>query len=300
MKHEGEIMGELLVESRNVVVPGDVVAKGMDFLPSTGTYRKGEDIIASKLGLVAVDGKVIRLIPLSGSYVPKAGDVIIGQISDIAMSGWLIKTNTPYTAVLNVRDATSQFIPKGADLTRYFKIGDYVATKILNVTSQMLIDLSTKGPGLKKLVGGQVATVEPSKVPRIVGKSGSMVSMIKSATKCKIVVGQNGLVWLHGSPKAEVIAMETIRMIERESHVSGLTERVQAFLDEKTEGLELEEVEIDSSEETFANERDDRSGGFSGGGFSGGPRKPSGPRKSFNHGKNDRRPPKRFNKSDDQ
>lgn len=258
-------MGELVIQEKKVVVPGDVIAKGLDFLPSSGTYRRGEDIVASKMGLVAMEGKVIKLISLSGTYAPKAGDVIIGQVSDIVLSGWLVKLNTAYTAVLNVRDATSQFIVKGADLTKYFKIGDYMATKIINVTSQMLIDLSMKGPGLKKLVGGQVISVEASKVPRIVGKAGSMVSMIKDATKCRIVVGQNGLVWISGMPKAEVIAVDTIRMIERESHVSGLTERVQKFLTKQTDGLDLQEVEIDEPE-TFSEERDDRRsyGGFGG------------------------------------
>ncbi|MFP4118032.1 MAG: exosome complex RNA-binding protein Rrp4 [Candidatus Woesearchaeota archaeon] len=285
-------MGELKIEARNVVVPGDVIAEGMDFLPSTGTYRRDEEIVASRLGLVSVEGKVIKLIPLSGTYIPKAGDVIIGKVKDIAMTGWMMETNTPYTAILNVKDATSQFIARGADLTRYFNIGDYVATKIINVTSQMLVDLSTKGPGLKRLVGGQVIKAEPSKVPRIVGKSGSMVSMIKEATKCKIVVGQNGLVWLNGSPKGEVIAVNTIRMIEKESHVSGLTERVDAYLKEQTEGLDLHEVEIDRSEETFAEERDER--GFSSGGPRGDRRPPrrDGPRKFS--GNNSRRPPKRY------
>ncbi len=248
-------MGELLIQQKKVVVPGDIIAKGMDFLPSAGTYRRDEDIVASKLGLVAMEGKVIKLIPLSGSYIPKAGDVIIGKVNDIAMSGWLINTNTAYTAVLNVKDATSHFIAKGADLTRYFKIGDYVATKIINVTSQMLVDLSTKGPGLKKLSGGQVISVEASKVPRIVGKAGSMVSMIKEATKCRIVVGQNGLVWINGQPQAEVIAVNTIRMIEKESHVSGLTERVQAFLNDSVKGLDLKELpyEEEESNESFSD-----------------------------------------------
>ena len=246
-------MGELLIEEKKVVVPGDIVAKGMDFLPSVGTYRRDEDIVASRLGLVAVDGKVIKLIPLSGSYIPKAGDVVIGQVNDITMSGWLINTNTAYTAVLNVRDATSHFIAKGADLTKYFKIGDYVSTKIINVTSQMLVDLSTKGPGLKKLSGGQVINVEPSKVPRIVGKAGSMVSMIKEATKCRIVVGQNGLVWLNGEPKAEVIAINTIRMIEKESHVPGLTERIQSFLNNSVEGLTFKEVQEEQEDDFSGN-----------------------------------------------
>ena len=294
-------MGELLVEEKKVVVPGDVIAKGLDFLPSTGTYRRDEDIVASKLGLVAMEGKVIKLIPLSGSYIPKAGDVIIGKINDIAMSGWLISTNTAYTAVLNVKDATSHFIAKGADLTRYFKIGDYVATKIINVTSQMLVDLSTKGPGLKKLSGGQVISVEPSKVPRIVGKAGSMVSMIKDATKCRIVVGQNGLVWLNGEPKAEVIAVNTIRMIEKESHVSGLTERVQSFLEESVKGMDFKEIAQEEehheeySDDGYSRDNRDNRDNYNRGSYGGRDNRRGGYRPGGNRGGNRRFPPRSNN-----
>ncbi|MFP4112201.1 MAG: exosome complex RNA-binding protein Rrp4 [Candidatus Woesearchaeota archaeon] len=225
-------MGELLVDERQVVVPGQVLAKGMDYLPNVGTYRKDENILASRLGLVRLDGKVIKLIPLSGKYLPKVGDTIIAKITDVTMSSWMAETNSAYTAMLNVKDATSQFIARGADLTRYFNFGDYIVTKIINVTSQKLVDLTMKGQGLRKLNGGRIIAVEPSKVPRIVGKSGSMVNMIKHTTNCRVIVGQNGLIWLNGEPENELVAIEAIKKIEKESHISGLTERVQQFLDD--------------------------------------------------------------------
>jgi len=81
-------------------------------------------------------------------------------------------------------------------LTKYFDIGDYVMAKIINVTSQKLVDVTMKGPGLRKLKGGRIIQVNPYKVPRIIGKAGSMVTMIKDATGCRILVGQNGLVWI--------------------------------------------------------------------------------------------------------
>jgi exosome complex RNA-binding protein Rrp4 len=58
--------------------------------------------------------------------------------------------NCPYSAVLPLKDASFDFIAKGADLTRYFNLEDYVMIKITNVTSQNLIDVTAKGPGLKK------------------------------------------------------------------------------------------------------------------------------------------------------
>ncbi|MBD3202870.1 RNA-binding protein [Candidatus Woesearchaeota archaeon] len=221
---------KLKVSDNDIVVPGELLAQGMNYLPSHGTYRLKENILSSKLGLVRIDGKVIKLIPLSGKYLPKKGDVIIGKIKDINFSGWRVETNSAYVAMLSMKDASSDYIPKGADLTKYFEVGDFILTKITNVTSQNLIDLSMKGPGLKKLNSGRIVIIDPTKVPRIIGKRGSMVSMIKNSTKCNIIVGQNGVIWIKGEPEDEYIASEAIKIIEKESHVSGLTNRINEFI----------------------------------------------------------------------
>ena len=224
-------MSKINVKDKDITVPGEVLAVGMDSFPGIGTYREGENIIASKLGLVQLDGRTIKLIPLSGRYIPKKYDTIICKVIDVSMNGWRLDTNSPYSAMLSMRDATSQFIVRGADLTKFFDIGDNVTCKIINVTSQKLVDVTMKGMGLRKLKGGRIINVASNKVPRIVGKQGSMVSMIKDATKCDITVGQNGLVWINGSPEGELLAVESIRKIEKESHLSGLTDRIEEFLE---------------------------------------------------------------------
>ena len=219
------------VKQKEVVVPGDVLVEGMDYVPGYGTYRMNDKIYASLLGLVDIDKNVVKLIPLSGKYEPKRGDTIIGKVIDITMGGWRIDTNSAYSAMLSMKDATSAYIRKGDDLTRYFDIGEYVVAKITNVTSQKLIDLTMKGPGLKKLKSGIIIEVNPHKIPRVIGKQGSMVSMIKQYTGCQIIVGQNGLIWVSGKPEGEILAAKTIKFIEQESHLSGLTEKVKSMLD---------------------------------------------------------------------
>lgn len=227
-------MGELIAKDKDVVVPGQVIAKGMDFLPSQGTYRLREDVLANKLGILSVEGKVLKTIPIAGRYLPRKNDVIIGKVNDILMSGWRLDINSPYSAVLPLKDASFDFIAKGADLTKYFKLEDYAVAKITNVTSQNLVDITVKGPGLRKLKGGRVLKVSPHKVPRIIGKKGSMVSMIKSSTDCKVIVGQNGWVWIEGEPAMEVIVSSVLKKIQAEGHIPGLTERVKTYLEEKT------------------------------------------------------------------
>lgn len=227
-------MGEIIAKEKSVAVPGELLARGMDCLPSFGTYRLGEDIYSCRLGLVNVQGKVVKIIPLAGVYTPKQGDVIIGKVTDVLIHGWRLDINSAYSAMLSLKDGTTEFVARGADLTKYFSLGDLVMTSVSNVTSQKLVDLSMRGQGLRKLDGGQVIKVNCNKVPRIIGKQGSMVSMIKNATGCKILVGQNGLIWVDGAPEQEVLAVRTIRMIESQSHISGLTDIIKKFLEEST------------------------------------------------------------------
>jgi exosome complex component RRP4 len=222
---------EIIVKNKDIVAPGEVLAEGMGNLPGDGTYREGEKIIAGRLGLADVVGRTIKLIPLSGRYLPKRGDTIICKVFEVNFSGWRIETNSAYSAMLSMKDATSSFIARGADLTQYYAIGDYIVCGITNVTSQKLIDVTMKGPGLRKLKGGRVIEVNTHKVPRVIGKQGSMITMIKNATGCNITVGQNGLVWIEGSPEGEVIAVQVIEKIEQEAHLAGLTDKIKAFLE---------------------------------------------------------------------
>ncbi|MBI1935083.1 RNA-binding protein [Candidatus Woesearchaeota archaeon] len=224
-------MSKIIVSDKSIAVPGETLATGMDILPGAGTYREGEKIVANRLGLAMVDGRTIKLLPLAGRYIPKTGDTIICKVIDVSFSGWRLDTNSAYSAMMSMKDATSEFIQRGANLTQYYDLGDYVVCKIVNVTSQKLIDVSMKGPGLRKLKGGRTIEVDPNKVPRIIGKQGSMVTMIKDATRCSITVGQNGLVWILGDPMSELLAIEAIKKIEKESHLSGLTDKIKEFLE---------------------------------------------------------------------
>lgn len=221
---------QIVVKDKDIVVPGEIIAKGMSFLPGNGAYREQDNVVAKRLGMVSIEGKVIKLIPLTGTYSPKLKDRIVGRVIDVLMQGWRMDINCPYSAVLSLKDGTSEFIPRGADLTQYFGLGDYMVCQIVNVTSQKLIDVSMRGPGLRKLKGGRILQISPQKVPRVIGKDGSMVSMIKEATGCDIVVGQNGVIWFSGEPEGEVLAVKAFKKIEEDAHLSGLTDKIAALL----------------------------------------------------------------------
>jgi len=226
-----------------IVVPGELLAKGLDFLPGSGTFRDKETIWSKRMGLVRLKSSVVTVVPLSGVYIPTTGDGVICTISDVQANFWLADINSPYEARLFVFDLDEYVNLERSDMTDYFNIGDVVYIRISNVTKKMDVRLTMKHRMCRKLEGGNIITVSPTKVPRLIGKGGSMIEMIKRGTGCHIIVGQNGIVWLKGDN--EKTAVDAIRMVERESHLGGLTERVAKFL-----GVNVEEVMKNEGTET--------------------------------------------------
>ena len=221
---------------RKLVIPGELLGEGR---AGHGTYEDENKVYSKVIGLAEERGGMFIVIPLTGVYNPKRGDGVIGKIEDIPFSKWIIDINSPYQASLTLSDAVEEFVDlTKTELTKYFDYGDLIFAEIVRVTKTKNIQLSMKSQKCRKLKGGRLMNVTPAKVPRIIGKGGSMVEMIKKLTDTQIVVGQNGLVWIKGDN--EDLAVEAIMTIEEKSHVQGLTEYIKSMLENKT-GRKLED-----------------------------------------------------------
>lgn len=226
-----ELKSELLVQERSLVIPGELLAKGLEMLPGTGAYRANHEIRSKVLGLVRLKDRLVGVIPLSGAYIPKVGDGIIAIVTDLQNTFWIAELNSPYDALLNISEAVPEYVAIGTDISIYYDIGDVVYAKVLSVSKTKNVQLTMNDYRAKKLIGGRLVHVTPSKVPRIIGKEGSMVELIKNRTGCQITVGQNGVLWLRG--QNEGLAARVVLMIEREAHIEGLTDRITRFLDKE-------------------------------------------------------------------
>lgn len=221
---------------RKLVIPGELLGQG---IAGHGAFGEDGKVFSKFIGLAEEKNNLFFVIPLRGIYNPKRGDGVIGKIDEISFSKWIVDINSPYQAVLPLNEAVDEFIDlTKTDLTKYFDYGDLIFAEISTVTRSKSVQLSMKSRRCRKLRGGRIIKVTPAKVPRIIGRSGSMVEMIKDLTKTQIVVGQNGIVWVKGDN--ENIAAEAILYIEQKSHIQGLTDQVKAML-EKRIGIKPEE-----------------------------------------------------------
>src|SRR3989304_1664964 len=99
----------IIAKDREIIVPGEQLAVGMSFVPGNGCYRDGDRIIASLYGMFSIEDRVLKVIQLAGKYVPREGDKIVGRVIDLLFTGWRVELNSAYSAMLSVKDATSEF-----------------------------------------------------------------------------------------------------------------------------------------------------------------------------------------------
>jgi exosome complex component RRP4 len=225
-------------ERKQLVGPGELLAEG-PFFAGENTYRDGTKIFSSRVGLAEVIGNKLIVVPVKGAYIPRLDDIVVGRVTDIGMSGWQVDIDAPYPAMLPASETPLQ---RGRDagrrdLSHIYTVGDLMIAQVIAFDRTRDPLLTTKGRGLGKVTSGHVARITPAKIPRIIGKKGSMITMLKNETRTDIIPGQNGVILVIGrNTEHERTAVEAIYMIEREAHTSGLTDRVKAMIVESMKG----------------------------------------------------------------
>jgi len=250
-------------QKREVVVPGQLLAEGR-YRASFGTYGEDGKIFSSLVGLAELRGNTVKVVALEGAYIPKEGDLVIGTITQVAGNNWKVDIGGPYGASLHANNALRR--PYSDDISEYMDIGDVIAAEVIAFDRVSGPFLGMKGRGLRVLQGGMILNVSPAKIPRIIGRRGSMINMIKDHLNIQTMVGQNGRIWIR-APSIQILrlAITAFRTIESQAHTSKLTDRISEMLAEEMakikESTKLEEEEsedyISEVEESLEDSHED-------------------------------------------
>jgi exosome complex component RRP4 len=215
---------------RKQVIPGDVIAKGNH---RYGPYveKRGDEYIALRVGLAEVGREGVKLNPLTGPYLPRAEDDVIGKVVDINGFGWVVDINSCFDGFLPASFVFGrEFSPSTHDLSSKFKVGDMIGARIESFERSRDPQLSIRGHGYGKVDSGEIVKISPTKVPRLIGRRGAMINLISEKTGTDVRVGQNGVVVVNGNPEAIVKAAKAVRMVEEEAHSADLMTKVEEFL----------------------------------------------------------------------
>lgn len=221
---------------RKYVIPGDVITTG-PYRPEQNVILDGNKIISTAIGISEIYDDSIKVIPLTGKYIPKIDDLVIGKVISHTSLSWELDINSCYVGFLPAQDVFGRDFSAHADeLSSKLKTGDLVAARIANSdrTRDPLVTISDRDLG--KIDSGHLVSISTSKVPRLIGKKGTMIQMIEMATNAAITIGQNG--WIVVScetPEGLLKAKKAIQMVNEMAHVANLTDQVKEMLESKGE-----------------------------------------------------------------
>jgi len=226
---------------RKAIIPGEIVVEGEDYLPGEGTEKRDNKIYSLRYGLAEESNKLIKIIPLSGVYEPRRGNVIIGKVNNLTFNGWVIEIGASEHAFLPLTEVP-RFVNKD-NLEEVLDFGEVVVAKIYGINKRG-IDLTIKGRGLGRVEEGIVFNINSNKVPRVIGREGSMIKLIKDETGCNITVGQNGAILIKGDKiENELLAKKAIEHIAEKTFISGLTDEMAKWFGKEKKWHTKEKME---------------------------------------------------------
>jgi exosome complex component RRP4 len=227
---------------RRYVIPGDKIADG-NFRPLMNVIKADNSLIATRIGIAETGRDGVKVIPLSGVYMPRINDLVIGKITDHSSLSWEVDINSCFSAHLPAQDVFGRdFSPARDDMGAHFALGDMITARIVAFDRTRDPMLTVQDRDLGKIPHGQLLKISATRVPRLIGKRGSMIQMIEQATQTRVLIGQNGIVVVTGrSPEGIKLAIDAIRVVEEEAHTANLTQRIKVLLNVQDNSMQQNE-----------------------------------------------------------
>ena len=229
---------------RKYVIPGDIVAEG-NFKPLGNVFRNGNSIVATRIGITESNKDGTKVIPLSGIYFPRVNDIVIGKILDHSSLSWSVDINSCFSAHLPAQDIFGRdFSPAHDDMGRQLSSGDVIAARIAIFDRSRDPILTIQDKDLGKIPTGELLKISPTRVPRLIGKRGSMIQTIEQASSTRVTIGQNGILVVSGKDKEGInLAINAIHIVEVEAHTSNLTQRIKQLLNVPESDIENDDTQ---------------------------------------------------------
>ncbi len=219
-------------EMRKHVLPGEVITS-RPMRPEENVIFDGKNISSTIVGTSEIYDDAVRVLPLTGMYFPKVDDMVVGKVISHTSLSWEVDINSCYVGFLPASDIFGRDFTASADaLASKLIKGDMVAARIANFdrTRDPLITVSDRDLG--KIDTGDLVSMSSSKIPRLIGKRGSMIQMIEESSGCMITAGQNGRIVIDAKDADGLLkAKKAIKMIDDNAHMSNLTDKVKSMLE---------------------------------------------------------------------
>ena len=162
-----------------------------------------------------MNGNTISIEPRRTAYVPRPGDLVIGYIEGCTNNIWFVDIGAPFNAILPM-----SLGPSKADFggTRsVIDIGEAILCRVQEVEETHSSVVTMKGMGLRKIRSGAVENIDPHLLGRLIGKQGKALRQLKEESECRVIVGDNGRLWIDGDFNGTLEVRNRLRSLTAEA-----------------------------------------------------------------------------------
>ena len=224
--------GQVGAEQR-LVTQGMVIGPASGKRAGSGTIAENNEFIATRLGWLNERNDVVSVLPINSAYMPRSGDLIIGYVAEVRNNLWFFDVNGPFQALLPM--SLAPWKVEYGSTRQHLGIGDAALARIQEVDETHNMVLTMKGVGLRRLNEGAVVSIPVNLIDTLRGENNATLSRIRDATNCRIIVGDNGRVWIHGDAEDMLASRQLIQTLQQEGHKNTFETAVLALENERGE-----------------------------------------------------------------
>ena len=214
-----------------LVTPGEAIGASSGARAGTGTLIDGDNIIATKVGWVKTNNGVTSVDPIHSAYMPRSGDLVIGVVESVRNNLWFADVNGPFNGLLPMSLAPWKVVFGAA--REHMDVGDVMLARVQEVDEAHNIVLTMKGVGLRRLKEGIMCEISMNHISRLRGDNDSTLKQLKEVSDCRIIVAENGRVWVDGDSDGIAFMRGIIDLVKNHGHMSNFDESLEDLLNER-------------------------------------------------------------------
>ena len=201
---------------QRLVTPGMAVGPSAGKRAGSGVRIVENTFISTQLGWLKELNNTVSVDPIHTSFIPRSGDLVVGIVAEVRSNLWFLDINGAFQALLPM--SLAPWKVEFGTARQHMDIGDVVLARVQEVDESHNVVLTMKGVGLRRLNQGTLVNLPVQHLGRIRGQNNERLQRIKDATDCRIILGENGRVWIDGDSDGMAVARRLVTKIASEAH----------------------------------------------------------------------------------
>ena len=220
--------GNQIGAEQRLVIPGEVISDSANMNPGCGLIKGPDGLVVTRLGKLNKSDETLHVHPINATYMPRSGDLVIGYVEAVQSNLWFLDVAGPFNALLPM--SLAPWKVEFGDARNHMDVGEAVLARAQEVDESHSLVCTMKGVGLRKISEGHIVDIPVQLIPSLRGENGTTLQSIKTACDCRIIVAENGRVWIDGENEGIRKAVSVINIVSQSGHKEGLENRIQAAL----------------------------------------------------------------------